>query len=104
MVDPVTVDVGLDTSERPQLFAFEWHEDSIAWYINDTELFRIDDAAEVPLPPGKIYFDLWAGAAKQAGWAGEAAPDATGYAMIQCVSFVAQNLPSPQCSDLTTGD
>lgn len=104
MEEPVTVDVGLDTSEHPQLFAFEWHEDGITWYMNDIELFRIDDPSEVPLPPAKIYFDLWTGGAKQANWAGEAEADATGYAVVQCASFVAQNTSSPQCSDLKTGN
>jgi hypothetical protein len=104
LTNPVTVDVGLDTSEKPQLFAFEWHEGGIAWYMNDVLLFQINDPAEVPLPPGKIYFDLWAGSAKQANWAGEAAPDVTGYAIVQCVSFAAQNSINPQCSNLKRGD
>jgi hypothetical protein len=102
--DPVSKDVGLDTSEQPQLFAFDWQEDAIVWYLNDTELFRIDDAAEVPVPPAKIYIDMWAGGEMQSEWAGEADADVNGYALIQCASFTTWITPTPQCSDLKAGN
>ena len=98
--DPLWLDLGYDASEKPRLYAFEWSEDSLVWYAEDTEIFRITGADQVPVPPAKIYLDLWAGGDGQAEWAGEAAADSAGIALVQCASFTPPTLDTPQCSDL----
>lgn len=94
------LDVGFDTSERPQLYAFEWAKDKLIWYVNDIEMFRVVGAVEIPRPPAKIYLDLWVGGPGQAQWAGAAPKDATGSALVQCVSYAPLGKSTPQCSDL----
>jgi endo-1,3-1,4-beta-glycanase ExoK len=98
--DPVWKDLGFDATETAQLYAFEWSKDSITWYADDTVLFKLTGADEVPLPPAKIYLDLWAGGPGQIDWAGKAADTISGQALVQCVSYSPPDVKTPQCSDL----
>ena len=98
--DPIWMDLGFDSTERPRLYAFEWNEDSLVWYAGETELFRISDPDEVPVPPAKIYLDLWAGGTGQADWAGQATETSAGNALVQCASYTPPSQDTPQCSDL----
>jgi hypothetical protein len=104
MEEPVLKDLGFDAGEKPRLYAFEWREDSLTWFAEDQELFRLDGADDVPKPPAKIYLDLWAGGPGQVNWAGEAADDTTASAIVQCVSFSPLDAPTPQCSDIVAGN
>lgn len=102
--EPPLVDLGFDAAEKPRLYAIEWTEESVAWFIGETEAFRISDANMVPRPPAKIYLDLWAGGKRQANWLGTAAADVEAETLVQCVSYVpAGQGASPQCSDLMRG-
>ena len=98
--ESIWVDVGFDTSERPNLYSFEWTQDRLTWYVNEREMYRLDGADEIPIPPAKIYLDLWTGGPGQVKWAGPKPEDATGTALVQCVSYSPSDRITPQCSDL----
>lgn len=101
MEDPVWKDLGFDASEKPRLYAFEWYQDRITWYVEGDEVFTLQGAEEVPRPPAKIYLDLWANGPGLASWAGEAQDSSAASALVQCVSFSRPNANTLQCSDIT---
>ena len=102
--EPIWMDLGFDASEKPRLYALEWSADSLVWYAEKTEIFRISGANNIPLPPAKIYLDLWAGGTGQIAWAGEATANSAGNALVQCASYTPPSQDTPQCSDLMNGE
>ncbi|SDF18482.1 family 16 glycosylhydrolase [Limimaricola pyoseonensis] len=101
--EPPWLKLGFDAADRPRLYAFEWSPERLVWYAGETEIFRLEGADEVPQPPAKIYVDLWAGGQNQTYWSGNAPEDASGEALLQCVSFVPAGGSQGQCSDLLNG-
>lgn len=93
-------DLGFDSSDMPRLYAFEWAPDSVKWFANGEQLFEIGVDGGIPTPPAKIYFDIWAGAERDASWSGTAALDAEGEMLVQCVSYTKPGDDTPSCSDL----
>ena len=94
------IDLGFDASEQPRLYAFEWHADRVVWEVEGKEIFRLTSEDGIPRPPAKIYIDLWAGGPGQSDWSGEAADDAIGDMLVQCVSYSPPETDRPKCSDL----
>ncbi len=92
-------ELGFVASERPRVYAFDWQEDAVVWYADGEEIYRVDQEDGIPRPPAKIYFDIWAGADRDARWSGTAAPDAEGQMLVQCVSYRKTGEDEPQCSD-----
>lgn len=98
------VDLGFDSAEKPRLYAFEWSEDALAWFVDDELLFRMSGANDMPRPPMKIYMDLWAGGPKHADWSGIAPEDTRAEMLVQCVSYSPLEGGTPTCSDLLTSE
>ena len=99
--DLVWADLGFDAAKEAHLYAFEWTPDAIVWYVDGKEIHRADGAENVPQPPAKIYFDLWAGGPRQANWSGAVSEEQQeSDALYQCVSYAELGADTPQCSDL----
>lgn len=94
------LELGFNAAKTTEVYTIDWSEEAIVWSAGDTELFRLTGADQVPRPPVKIYFDLWAGGEKQAHWAGVTPEDTEASALVQCVSFTPQGSDTPSCSAL----
>lgn len=94
------LDLGFDAAEDFHLYAFEWSEEGVTWFVDGREVFSAP--AEMAPPPsisGRIHIDIWGGAAAQKNWSGVPAADATGSVEYRCVSFRPLGSDSRQCSD-----
>ena len=104
LVEPVGVNLGDSGDDRPRLYAFDWSEDALTWYVDGQEVHKITDPAEIPKPPAKIFLDLRVAGQRQADFAGTAQEDASGQILVQCVSYMFPDEGSVQCSDLISGN
>lgn len=99
------LELGFDAADAPHLYAFEWTADDIIWFVDGTEVFRVQSQTPpVPQTPGKIYMNIWAGGPSQRNWSGVAPADTQTEARYYCVSFRPAGIESPQCSDTYTGE
>ncbi|MGL1933856.1 MAG: glycoside hydrolase family 16 protein [Fibrobacterales bacterium] len=48
----------IDHQEK-NVFAIEWTDSYIAWFVNETEIRRIDDASLIPQEPLHAVFNFW---------------------------------------------
>lgn len=99
------IELGFDAAAAPRLYAFEWTETALVWFVGDTEVYRLSGSEQVPRPPMKLYVDLWSGGERHANWLGTAVEDVHAEALVQCASYVPLAQPAtgqalPQCSDL----
>jgi len=68
---PVTLDLGFDASQGMHTYAFDWQADSIAWYVDGAEVYRVTSAqGALPSTPGKLMLNLWATQNTQ-GWSSD---------------------------------
>ncbi|MCA0997319.1 family 16 glycosylhydrolase [Alloyangia pacifica] len=101
---PPWMDLGFESAEAPRLYAFEWSETSIAWYVEDKLMFRLEGAEQMPRPPMKIYVELWASGDKHTNWAGVTPEDTHAKMLVQCVSYSPLAGGTPTCGDLMTDE
>jgi len=83
------IDLGFDAAEGPNVFAYEWYEDSITWFANGKEIYRVtSETQRIPSHPSRLYFNLWAGNKRQAQWLGKVPPEGPNSQMsVYCVSY-----------------
>jgi beta-glucanase (GH16 family) len=67
------VDLGFDASQEFHNFGFRWSPESIIWYVDGREVYRVVEdpgtpGHEIPYRPGRITANFWAGT--EGGWAG----------------------------------
>ena len=91
------LDLGFDASAAPHTYAFDWQPDSITWYVDGREFYKITapDYA-IPQTPGKIFIDIWAGA--EPGWVGDTPADTKTSARYYCLSYRPTGSGAPTCS------
>ncbi|QBR38579.1 glycosyl hydrolase family protein (plasmid) [Leisingera sp. NJS201] len=95
------IGLGFDAAAGPHVYAFEWTEDSLAWFADGKELLRITGKeAEIPSRPQKIYLNIWGGAEAQRDWSGFAPNGIRAVARYYCVSYRPLGALGQQCSDL----
>ncbi len=58
-------DLGFDASEDFHVYAFEWKEDSITWYVDGVEAHKAEK--RIPVTPSKIMMNAWCGTGVD-GW------------------------------------
>lgn len=99
------IELGFDAAEGAHLYSFDWLPDRLVWSVDGLELLRVT-AGETAIPqsPQRIYLNIWAGAAGQRGWSGEAPPDMHAQARYYCVSYRPPGSDAPMCSDETWTD
>lgn len=51
--------LGFDASEDFHVYAFEWHEDKIVWFVDGKEVYSADE--NIPSNTGKIMMNAWCG-------------------------------------------
>ncbi len=55
-------ELGFDASEDFHTYAFEWHKDSIIWFVDGEEAYRVEkDPSKLPSTAGKIMANAWCG-------------------------------------------
>ncbi len=56
-------DLGFDASEDFHTYAFEWHKNSIIWFVDGVEVYKVEkeDASKIPSTAGKIMMNAWCG-------------------------------------------
>jgi endo-1,3-1,4-beta-glycanase ExoK len=98
------VDLGFDSAEEPHLYAFEWTPESIVWTVDGREMLRAEAPEKtMPVTPGMIYLNIWAGGELQDSWSGNAPDGMEAMARYYCLSFRPMGSEAPQCSDGTPG-
>lgn len=58
-------DLGFDSADDFHTYAFEWHKDSIAWFVDGEEVHSVDK--NIPVTPSKIMMNAWCGTGVD-GW------------------------------------
>lgn len=54
------VPLDFDAAEDFHEYSFEWREDSITWYVDGREIYRVsDEDAVIPSHPGHIIMNTW---------------------------------------------
>ncbi|MEP1387179.1 family 16 glycosylhydrolase, partial [Yoonia sp.] len=86
----VVVDLGFDAAAELHAYRIDWMPDGISWYVDDALIFNVAAAtAPVPIPDEgmKMFMNIWSGGADLENWHGPVAPDATGTARYDSVSY-----------------
>ena len=99
-LNPPLISLGFDASEAFNLYAFEWTENEVRWYVNGQHVFTVSDTDwRIPAYPGKIMVNLWTGQPKLFAWHGR--PNfANGVsAEYKCISYQEAGYSTNQCSD-----
>lgn len=99
-LNPPLVSLGFDASQAYNLYAFEWTQDEVRWYVNDRLVFTVtENDWRIPAYPGKIMVNLWTGKPKLFAWHGR--PNfANGVtAEYKCISYQEIGYSTKQCSD-----
>ena len=52
--------LGFDASEDFHTYAFEWHKNSIIWFVDGKEVFRRENE-DLPVTKQKIMMNAWNG-------------------------------------------
>ncbi len=52
-------DLGFDAAEDFHVYAFEWKQSSITWYVDDTAVYTATE--NIPSTKGKIMMNVWPG-------------------------------------------
>lgn len=61
-------DLGFDASEDFHTYAFEWHKDSITWFVDGVEVHKVErEPDKLPQTPSKIMANAWCGTGVD-GW------------------------------------
>lgn len=65
-------DLGFDASEGFHEYGFRWAEDHITWFVDNKPVYRIDAAANRPMPSaaGRILMNYWTGTSNLDDWMG----------------------------------
>ncbi|MHA7900645.1 MAG: family 16 glycosylhydrolase [Henriciella sp.] len=93
-------DLGFDASAQMHLYAFDWLEDKIIWYVDGQEIYRTPvDRKDIPTHESKIFISAWAGADRVRAWTGPLQFGAEAQAEFECISFTPVGDASRSCSD-----
>lgn len=99
-----SVPLGFDAADSPNLYRFEWREDSVTWYANGKELLHVtSDEAVIPSTPGKLFVSIWMGAPWQKSWSGFGDPQTRTSATFHCISFRPVGDTRTSCSEYAKG-
>uniref|UniRef100_UPI00262B3AB5 family 16 glycosylhydrolase n=1 Tax=uncultured Sulfitobacter sp. TaxID=191468 RepID=UPI00262B3AB5 len=86
----VVVDLGFDAAAALHAYRIDWLPDGISWYVDNALIFTVPaDTAPVPIPDEgmKMFMNIWSGGAGLEDWHGPIAPNATGLARYDSVSY-----------------
>lgn len=94
------VALGFDASAWFQLYAFEWEEDEIRWYVGD-ELVHTARHEDHPIPqlPQRLMINVLTGSEAQYDWHGRPTFESGARAEYICISHQRLGDDSVQCSD-----
>lgn len=99
------INLGFDASERLNLYAFEWREDEIVWFVNGIERYRTPAGRkDIPTQPGQLFISAWTGTKKMEVWTGTPDFGESAQAEYACLSFAPLGDESYSCTDLWNED
>ena len=91
------LDLGFDAGDAPHHYAFDWQPDSLTWYVDGEEFFKIAAPEHaIPQTAGKIFVDVWAGG--EPAWVGATPADMRTAARYYCMSYRPTGSLAPTCS------
>lgn len=95
------IDLGYDSDTVPNLYAFEWSEDGIRWYIGDVLVQEAGGPRDdIPTQPSILISQVWAGSPATAEWLGRPVSIDDPDMDVLCISYRAPGDTSArQCSD-----
>lgn len=100
MYGSVYVPLPYDAAEHFQLYAFEWDEHEIRWYVDDQLVYTAtDEKHPIPQTPSRLIMNLWTGSKNQYAWHGRPTFESGARASYMCASFQAAGETHAQCSD-----
>lgn len=97
---PFIYDLPYDAADEFHLYAFEWTEETIRWFIDD-ELIRELPIPASPLPPttsSRVMMNIWTGSPAQYAWHGKPEFESGTTAAYKCVSFRPHGSDADMCS------
>ena len=93
------VELGFDAAETPYLYAFEWGEGFVRFFVGDRMVHEItSEDGPVPSIPGGFYLQHWAGGPGTREWLGGAPEYRDSTANFYCASFRPLGSDKDQCS------
>lgn len=94
-------DLPFDAAEADRLYAFEWTPEGITWFVEGVPYYKTPaNDAGLPVAPGKIYLNAWAGEDWIDAWTGPKTYKSGTGAHYSCVSFVPLGGTGPSCADI----
>lgn len=99
--NPPTINLGFDAAESFNLYAFEWDEERITWFVNDQKVLVAErPLQDMPRVPGLIMANLWTGSKGQYDWHGRPNFEDHSSTHYKCISYRAPgDEQAEQCSD-----
>lgn len=96
-----TIDLGYDSDTTPNLYAFEWSEEGIRWYVGDVLVHEAGGPRdETPTQAGILISQVWAGSPPTADWLGRPVSIDDPHMDVLCTSYRAPgDTGARQCSD-----
>lgn len=93
-------DLPFDAAEADRLYAFEWTPEGITWFVEGVPYYKTPaQDARLPVAPGRIYMNAWAGEDWIDSWTGPKTYKSGTGAHYSCVSFVPMGETGPSCGD-----
>lgn len=95
------IDLGYDSDTVPNLYAFEWSEEGIRWYIGDVLVHEAGGPRDdIPTQPSILISQVWAGSPATAEWLGRPVSIDDPDMDVLCISYRApRDTSAQQCSD-----
>lgn len=93
-------DLPFDAADADRLYAFEWTPEGITWFVEGVPYYTtpVGDAG-LPVAPGRIYMNVWAGEPWIEAWTGSPTYRSGTGAHYSCVSYVPLGGAGPSCGD-----
>ncbi len=95
------IDLGYDSDTTPNLYAFDWSEDGIRWYVGDVLVHEAGGPNDdIPTQPAILISQVWSGSPATAAWLGRPVSIDDPHMDVLCTSYRAPGDTSArQCSD-----
>lgn len=96
-------DLPFDAADADRLYAFEWTPEGITWFVEGVPYYTTPAGdAGLPVAPGRIYMNVWAGEPWIEAWTGAPTFRSGTGAHYSCISYVPLGQKGVGCGDTYT--
>ncbi len=102
--NPQNVELWFDASKAEHLYAFEWSQEYIRWYVDGVKVREVTSEISpigIPTNASRVIANIWTGNRKSEEWVGTPTFDRAS-AFYTCISHVPAGQAGKQCSDIFT--